>query len=121
VVPGRGAFRRVHVQRDDRDQHEQPAEQAVEQELDRRVLPLADAVAADHEVHRHQHGLEEHVEQEDVGGREDADHHRLERHHQREVRLHAVLTAVGVVPGGQDRLSVVFLLFWYSTCTLQHN
>ena len=63
----------------------------------------AAAVAADHEVHRHQHGLEEHVEQEDVGGREDADHHRLEHQHQREVGLHACAgPVVRVVPGGQD-------------------
>ena len=85
---GMPAVRRVHVQRDDRDQHQQPAEQAVQQELDRRVLPLADPEAADQEVHRDQHGLEEYVEQEHVGGGEDADHHRLEHQQQREVGLH---------------------------------
>ena len=71
-----------------RGEHEQPADQAVEQELDRRVRPLrAAAEAADEEVHRDEHGLEEDVEQEDVGGGEDADHHRLEQQDQREVAL----------------------------------
>ena len=116
---------RVDVERDHRDQHEQPAEQAVQQELDRRVLALAHAEAPDHEVHRDQHGLEEHVEEEHVGRREHADDHRLEEQQQREVGLHAaprpgpgarlagaglaragligaVLLNIGVVPGGED-------------------
>jgi hypothetical protein len=106
-VPG---VYRVHVERDDGDQHQQAAEQAVEQELDRRVLPLADAVAPDHEVHRDQHGLEEHVEQEHVCGGEDPDHHGLEHEHQREIRFNApprgrlarrIRLAFRVVPRGQ--------------------
>ena len=95
------------VQRDHRDQHQQAAEQAVEQELHRRVLPLADAEAPDHEVHRDQHGLEEDVEQEDVGGREDADHHRLEHQHQREVGLHAAPRRAAS-PGRSRRPSASF-------------
>ena len=67
-----------HVQPDHSGEHEQPAEQAVEQELHRGVRPLRAAVAADEEVHRDEHRLEEHVEEEDVRRREDADHHRLE-------------------------------------------
>src|ERR671932_129944 len=47
------------------------------QELHRGVLPARAAERADEEVHRHEHGLEEDVEQKDVGGREDAHHHRL--------------------------------------------
>ena len=43
------------------------------------------AEAPDEEVHRDQHGLEEHVEQEDVGGGEDADQRRLGGQQQREV------------------------------------
>ena len=97
------AVGRVDVQGDDRDQHEQAAEQAVQQELDGRVLPLADAEAADHEVHRHQHGLEEDVEEEDVGGGEDADHHGLEHQHHREIGLHAAhaCRASGAASGGR--------------------
>jgi hypothetical protein len=105
------AARRVDIERDHRDQHEQAAEQAVQQELHRRVLSLAGTVTADHEVHRDEHGLEEHVKQEDVRRREDADHHRLEHQHQREVGLHAAprrrllgraRDAFGIVPGRED-------------------
>ncbi len=107
LVPAAG---RVDVQRDHGDEHQQPAEQAVQQELDRRVLALADAVTSDHEVHRDEHGLEEDVEQEDVGRGEDADHHRLQHEQQREVGLHAAprrllagraRAAFGVVPRGE--------------------
>ena len=64
----------------------------------------------DEEVHRDQHGLEEHVEQEDVGGREDADHHRLEQQQQREERLRLAPAGAqhpgrgGVRVGDQDRV-----------------
>ena len=67
-------------------QHEQAADQRVQEELHRRVLAARAAEAADDEVHRDQHRLEEHVEQEDVGRREDADHEELEQQQQREVR-----------------------------------
>src|SRR3712207_7637747 len=52
-----------HVQPDDRGQHDQAADEAVEEELDRRVLPPRAAEAPDEEVHRDQHRLEEHVEE----------------------------------------------------------
>ena len=74
-----------HVQADDGGQHDQPADQAVEEELHRGVLPARPAEAADQEVHRDEHRLEEDVEQEDVGGGEDADHHRLEQQQPGEV------------------------------------
>ena len=92
----------VDVKRDDRHQHQQPAEQAVEQELHRRVLALADTEAPDHEIHRDQHRLEEDVEEEDIGGHEDTDNHRLEHKQQREVGLHTALGAVSVVPRSED-------------------
>ena len=75
-----------HPQADHRGQHEQAADERVEEELDRRVLAPRAAEGADEEVHRHEHDLEEDVEQEHVGGREDADHGELERQQQREVR-----------------------------------
>ena len=86
ALPGRH-----DVQRDDRGEHQQPAEQGVQQELHRGVRALRAAVGPDDEVHRDQHGLEEHVEQEDVGRREDADHHGFEGQQQREVGLHRAL------------------------------
>src|SRR3712207_5025355 len=54
-----------HVQPDDGGEHDQPADQAVEEELDRRVLPSRPAEAADQEVHRDEHRLEEDVEEEE--------------------------------------------------------
>jgi hypothetical protein len=87
---------------DHRGQHEQAADQRVEEELDRRVLPARSTVRPDDEVHRDQHDLEEHVEQEHVGGREDADHRALEGQQQREVAGHRPPAVLDVVPGGQD-------------------
>jgi hypothetical protein len=90
---------------DDGSEHEQPADQAVEQELHRRVRALGAAVAPDQEVHRDEHRLEEHVEHEDVGRGEDADRHRLEQQHQGEVALDGPLVALALVdvsPGGAD-------------------
>jgi hypothetical protein len=59
------------------------------------------------EVHRDQHGLEEHVEQQHVQRDERHQHHALDRKRQREVRVHrppppADLVA-GVVPAGDDQ------------------
>ena len=57
---------RLLVEVDERDQHQQRAQQRVQEELDRRVdAPLA-APDPDDEVHRDQHRLEEHVEQDRV-------------------------------------------------------
>ena len=57
------------------------------------------AEAADEEVDRDEHRLEEDVEEEDVGGGEDADHERLEHEHQREVGL-GPLAAAGPASSG---------------------
>ena len=83
------------VEPDHRGEHDQPAEQRVEEELDRRVLPARAAERPDQEVHRDQHGLEEHVEEEDVGGREDPDHHHLEQQQQPEERLRLAAAGAG--------------------------
>ena len=91
-VEGEGALAELavahHVQPDDGGQHDQPADQAVEEELHRGVLPARAAEAPDDEVHRDEHRLEEDVEEEDVGRGEDADHHRLEQQQPGEVGLH---------------------------------
>jgi hypothetical protein len=93
-----------HPQADHGREHEQPAHQRVDEELDRGVLAPGAAVGADEEVHRHQHDLEEDVEQEHVGGDEHPDHGGLQRQDQGEERRHRPLhpDAFGVVPGGQD-------------------
>ena len=92
---------RQDVEPDQRGEHEQAAEQRVQEELDGRVLPLGAAVAPDEEVHRDQHRLEQHVEQEDVGGGEHADDQALEDQDPGEVPAHRARRLVGVRPAGQ--------------------
>ena len=75
------------VDRDDGHEHDQPTREGEQQELHGGVLPARAAEQPDEEVHRDQHRLEEDVEQEHVGGGEDADDERLEHEHQREVAL----------------------------------
>ena len=73
-----GAARALQVEGDDGDEHDEPAGQREEQELHRGVLPARTAEATDEEVDRDEHGLEEDVEEEHVGGGEHPDHERLE-------------------------------------------
>ena len=104
-----------HIEADHRGQHDQTADQVVEQELHGRVRPLRGGhllavlvgtvpEAADEEVHRDEHGFEEDVEEKDVGGLEGEDHHRLDGQDQGEEALRRPpaaaprLQGVGVVP-----------------------
>ena len=93
--------RRHDVQRDQRGQHEQAAEQAVQQELDRRVRALrrrrttrsGSRPGSASPRRRRRTGRRR-------CAREDADHHRLEHQQQREVRLDRRRRAVvRLVPG----------------------
>ena len=59
---------------------------------------VADAVASDHEVQRHEHRLEGEVEDRQVEGREDQDHEGLECENQRGVRAAVLL----LVPAGDE-------------------
>src|SRR5258707_1150587 len=56
----------LEVQREDAEQHQDRAGQRVQEKLDRRIELPRPAPNADDEVHRHQHQLPEHVEQEEV-------------------------------------------------------
>ena len=95
-----------HVEPDHCGQHDEPAEQAVQQELHGRVLPLRAAEGPDQEVHGDQNEFEQDVEQEQVGGCEHPDHARFQQQDQREECGHApsasCLDLVCVVPGTQD-------------------
>ena len=73
------------VEPDDRRQHDEAAEEAVEQELHCGVLTLWAAVGPDDEVHRDQDGFEEDVEEEDVERDEDAHHAALQSEDQGEI------------------------------------
>src|SRR3989338_8958172 len=74
-----GVRRGIEVEREDTQQHEQAAEQGIEEELDGGVLFLGTAPDADQEVHRDQREFPEHVEQEEVQGDEHAQHADLEQ------------------------------------------
>ena len=93
-----------HVQPDHRGQHDQAAEQVVQQELHRRLGPRARAAEpADEEVHRDQHRLEEHVEQQDVERDQRDQHHALDGQDQREVGVRRAGLVAAVVPAGDDQ------------------
>ena len=79
---------------DDADEHERRPEHREQEELHRRVTPALVAPAADEEVHRHEHDLEEDEEHEQVEAEEAAHHAGLEQQQPGEVRL-VVVVRVG--------------------------
>ena len=105
VEGARAVLRGHHIQADHRGQHDQAAEQVVQQELHRGARPpRALAEAADQEVHRDQHGLEEHVEQQHVQRDHRDQHHRLDGQRQGDVGVHAAAVAfAAVVPAGHQQ------------------
>ena len=58
----------------DADQHQQRADQGVDEELDRREDAVFRAPDADEQGHRDQHQLPEDVEDEEIERHEDAEH-----------------------------------------------
>ena len=70
---------------DDRRQHQQRADDGVDDERDRRLHPVAAAPDADQDVERDQHRLEEGVEEQQVLRGEDADDRAGQQQHQCEV------------------------------------
>ena len=80
VRAGRHAVQVGH--RQDGDQHQHAARHRVQDELHRRVDAPLVAPDPDQEVHRDEHRVPEHVEQEHVQGQEDADHRALEGEHE---------------------------------------
>ena len=91
----------VVVDADDREEHQHGAGEGVEEELDRRVLLARPAPHADEEVHRQEHDLPEHVEEEHVQGDEGAHHAGLQEQQHDHVAGHhphrEVLRVVRVV------------------------
>jgi hypothetical protein len=78
TVPGAGRGLVGVCRRDDRHEHEEGADERVEDELDRRVDAVRSAPDPDDQVHRDEDDLPEDVEQEEVEGEEHADHADLE-------------------------------------------
>jgi hypothetical protein len=72
----------VEVERQDAEQHDDAADQGIEEELDRRVEAVGAAPDADEEIHRHQHHFPEQEEEQEVERHEGAEHPGLQ--HQQE-------------------------------------
>ena len=89
---------RIDVHRDERDQHQDRAEEGVEEELERRVDPPLAAPDPDDEEHRDQPRLEEEIEEHEVERAEHAEHQRL----QHQERDHVFLDAGLHRPAGGD-------------------
>ncbi len=88
------------IQVDQADQHEDRAEERVDEELQRRVDAARPAPDADEDEHRDQHGLEEDVEQQRVRRAEHADQQPLQHQHGGQVLMRLVV--LDHVPGADD-------------------
>ena len=91
------------VEEDQRDQHQQGAEQCVQEELERGVNLVGAAPDADDQVHRDQGGFEEHVEQQAVERAKHADHQATEDQEGTHVLVHALRDDF---PPGDDHYQV---------------
>ena len=89
--PGAGCHLMTKGGGEDRHEHQQRADQRVEDELDRGVDAVGATPDADDQVHRDQYDLPEDVEEEEVEREEDAEHPCLQDEEANEVLLHAVL------------------------------
>ena len=78
------------VEKDQGNQHQQRAQQRVEEELESRVNLVRTAPDTDDQVHRNQRGLKEHVEQHAVECAEDTDHQAAENQESAHVLVHAL-------------------------------
>ncbi len=87
------------VERQQRDEDEDAAEQGVEEELDGGVLAARPAPDADEEVHRQQHHFPEDVKQEEVERQERAQHAGFEDQKQDAVAAHELVD----LPAGDHR------------------
>ena len=99
ALPGAGRGLEGEGRGQDGHQHQQRADERVEDELDRRVDAVGAAPDADDQVHRHQDDFPEDVEEEHVQGQEDAQHAHFQDQEGDHVLLHAVLDGL---EAGQD-------------------
>ena len=86
-----GAEPRGLVEHQEGDEHQHAARERVEEELHGGVDPPLVAPDPDEEVHRDEHRLPEHVEEEEVERDEDPDHARLEEEHEDHELAHPVV------------------------------
>ena len=90
--------RYLEVQGQERNEHQRRPKHRIEEELQRGVLAVFAAPDADHEVHRQQHQLEEHEEQNEILSHKRAGHADLQHEHQHEKGL-GVTGRGNVIPG----------------------
>ncbi len=64
----------LEIERQNRDQQQNAACQRIQEELDGGVQPVRSAPHSDEKIHRDQHRFPEHIEQDEIQCREDADH-----------------------------------------------
>ena len=83
----------------DRHQHQQAADHGVQQKFEGRINAARPAPDADQEIHRDQHDLPEHVEQEQVNGHEGAQHAGLQEQEKELILLDPV---PHITPAGQQ-------------------
>ena len=76
------------VQREDAEQHDDAADEGVQEELDRRVEPVRAAPDPDQEVHRHEHHFPEQEEEQEIERHERAEHAGLQHEQEDVVLLH---------------------------------
>ena len=89
----------VEIESQDSQQHQHRAHQRVEKELDGGVEPARSTPNADQKVHRDQHDLPEHIEQEEVHRHENAHHAGLQQEQEDVVLL---LSRLDGGPGRQE-------------------
>ena len=82
-----------------RQEHQYGPGKRIKEELERGVNPAWPAPHPDDDIHRDQQALEEHVEHEEVGGGEGADHHRFQHQERDHVLAHPDLHRL---PARQD-------------------
>ena len=85
---------RVEIRDEYCQQHQDGAEQRIEEELERRVYPARPAPNADNQEHRDQDRLEEDVERDEIERAEHADHHRFQHQEGDHIFLHPDMDGV---------------------------
>src|SRR5208283_5516200 len=83
----------LEVEDQNAEEHQHAADQRIHDELHRRVLPALAAPDGDDEIHRHQHGLPENEEEQEIERHEDAQHGGLQEQEEGVVFLEAVLNS----------------------------
>src|SRR5437867_6747593 len=90
----------VEIYGQDPDQHQHRAGERVKKKLDGGVKFSGTAPDSDQEIHRNQHDLPKHVENEEVERHENAEHSRLQQEHECVVFFDSLLDRI---PGGENR------------------